>query len=106
VIPSSRLRRRNVHVLRSQVALELTLTLLALLASLAVVRVILLAAGLPRHAWTHSALSALTAPLVAPLAALPGGGRPLIGAATLADVTVAVLLVTVPLFMLTRELRS
>jgi len=106
MIASSRLRRRNAHVLRSQVALELALTLLAVVAGLLLLRTLLLAAGIDEQSWSRSALSVATGPLVLPLQAIPGGSRTIIGSATLADVTAAVLLLAVPIFVLSRPARG
>ena len=106
MISSSRLRRRKAYVLRSQVALELALSLLAVAAGLAVVRVLFLAVELPEQSWARSVVSSVTAPLVLPLQALPGGSRPLIGAASQADITIAVMIVAIPLFVLSRSART
>lgn len=106
MITSTRLRRRNAQVLRSQVALELALTLLAAVAGMMLLRALLLMASVDERTWSGTILATATTPVVMPLRLLPGGTRPLIGDASLADITAAVLLLAVPLFLLSRPPRS
>ena len=105
MIASSRLRRRDAEVVRPQIALELALTLLAVAAGLVWLRVLLRLFDVGTGVWSGAAASALSGPLVAPLGLLPGGSGVLAGSATLADVTTAVLLLAVPLFVLSRSAR-
>ncbi len=105
MITANRLRRRNSQILRSQVALELALTVLAVAAALALLRTLLLIGGVDDRTWSGSLLAAATQPLVLPLQLLPGGSREVVGSASLADLTTAVLLLVLPVFILSRPAR-
>lgn len=101
--PPSRLPHRQRQALRAQLAAEIGLTLLAVAAALLVLRVAFKLAEIGPRVWSGAALYRLTEPLVLPLALLPGGARPILGAASLADITAAVSAIVVPLFLLSRH---
>ncbi|HYO30358.1 MAG TPA: hypothetical protein VER37_07230 [Thermomicrobiales bacterium] len=93
-------------MLRSQLALELALSALAVVAGLALLRAVIHAIGIAEQTWTASFLDAATDPLVRPLQLIPGGSRSVVGQASLADLTTAVLLLVVPAFFLSRPPRA
>ena len=93
-------------MLRSQLALELALSALAAVAGLALLRAVIHAIGIAEQTWTASILDAATDPLVRPLQLISGGSRSVIGRASLADLTTAVLLLVVPAFFLSRPARA
>ena len=98
-----RLGGRNVQVLRSQLALEVALTVYAAVVAALLVRLGLLALAIPARVWSGEVVYAATAPFVAPLTRLPGGTAGIFGAATLADVTTFVIFALVPLVLLARD---
>ncbi len=105
MITSNRLGGHNAQILRSQGALELALTALATIAAAALLRALVQAAGGGSQTWSVSFLVASTQPLVAPLSLVPGASREVVGGATLADVTTALLLLVLPMFVLSRPLK-
>ena len=98
--------RRNSETLRSQLALELALTALAIVAALALLRVVIQAIEIAEQTWTASFLDATTDPLVRPLELIPGGSQSVIGRASLADLTTSVLLLVIPAFILSHSASS
>lgn len=84
----------------------MALTGLAVVAALLALRLLFRLLSVPTRVWSGEVLYALTDPLVAPLALIPGGGRPIAGMASLADITTAALVFAVPLFMLSRPKRA
>ncbi|CAA9567134.1 MAG: hypothetical protein AVDCRST_MAG49-3224 [uncultured Thermomicrobiales bacterium] len=93
-------------VVRSRAALELALNVYAAIATAVIVRLVLLALAVDDRIWLGSRVYALTAPLVAPFALLPGGGRVLVAAITLADLTLAAVMLLVPLWLVARHVRQ
>jgi hypothetical protein len=87
-----RTSRRAVQVSRSQLAVRLGLAVYALLCAAVVLRTVVLLLGFPATVWTVKTVLAISAPVVLPLSVLPAAGRVVIGAATLADLTTAILL--------------
>ncbi len=106
MITANRPRGGNARILHSQAALELALTIVAVVAGAALLRAAVLAAGIGSGTWSVSLLVDGTQPLVVPLQLLPGGSRNMVGAASLADLTTAVLLVVLPVFILSRPTRQ
>ncbi|MBA3414517.1 MAG: hypothetical protein H0U10_04735 [Chloroflexia bacterium] len=105
MISTNRLRRPNAQMLHSQVALELAVTCLAVVAAAALLRALVLGAGIAGQSWSASFLIVGSQPLVLPLQLLPGGTREVVGRATLADLTTAVLLLILPMFILSQPTR-
>jgi hypothetical protein len=103
VIRSAQTRRRTAHAGRQQAALELGLTVLAGIAALLVLRALFAAFGVSDRVLSGAVVYGLSGPLVFPLEAIPAGRRPVLGGATLADVTAAVLILAVPLFAVARS---
>jgi hypothetical protein len=95
--------RRAARVARSQLAIRLGLAVYAAACAATALRCIALALGLPDTVWTVKTLLSLSSPLVRPLLLVPGSTRAVIGSATLADLTVALLLVALPLLLLARR---
>ncbi len=56
MITTNRLRRRNAQMLHSQLALELGVTVLAIVAAAALLRALVLGAGIPDRSWSASFL--------------------------------------------------
>jgi hypothetical protein len=102
----ARTSRRATQVVRSQLALRLGLALYAAASTLLAVRLLVLALNFPDSVWTVKTLLSISAPLVLPLTLLPVGQRVLLGSATLADVTAALILCALPLPMLSGRLRG
>lgn len=78
--------RRPIDV-RSQLALELALLALAVVTAALLLRVLFRSLRIGERIWSGSVVYRLTDPLVWPLARLPGAERPVIGDATLPDLT-------------------
>jgi hypothetical protein len=98
-------RRFGQHpeqVVRSQIAVRLGLVLYAVLATAFALRCMVLIFHFPDTVWTVEQILALTSPLQRPLRLLPGASRSMVGDATLADLTVMLLLVAAPLALLAR----
>ena len=88
---------------RSQLALELILTAYALVSALLVVRLLLKIVHVSSRVWAGSTIDRVTDPILLPLAVLPGSGRQILGAASLADITAVLLLLLVPLWLMARR---
>jgi len=102
MIELPRPRRGDAQEVRSQVMLELCLNLYALIGALLVARFLLLALGVGSRVWVGRAVYRFTDPLLMPFKLLPGAATPMIGAATLADLTLVAVVVLVPLGLLAR----
>ncbi len=85
---------------RSQLALELFLNGYAIVAALLIARCLMKIEKISPRVWAGSTVYRVTDPMLAPLNLLPGAERQIIGGATLADVTVLVLLFLVPLWLI------
>lgn len=103
MIYQGRSSRRSSQVAKSQLALRLGLAIYAALCTAIMLRAIVLVFRFPDTVWTVQAILSLSAPIVLPLSFLPGGERVVIGSATLADVTAALLLIALPLPLLGRR---
>ena len=99
------LGRGGPLVVRSQLAMEIALNVVALAGGAVLVRALLRALGVDHRVWIGATVYRFTDPVVAAFALLPGGDRRLIGDATLADVTLVALLALVPLALLARAKR-
>ncbi len=84
---------------RSQLAFELLLNAYAVIAALLIVRCLLKIEEISSRVWAGSTIYGATGPLLLPLNLLPGAERPLLGDATLADLTAIFLLLLVPLWL-------
>ena len=93
---------RRPAALRSQGFTGLAITLLGIVSALVLLRLVFLVLSIPALVWSGDTIYSLTEPLVFPLTLLPGGSRPIVGAASLADITAAVLVLIVPGFLLSR----
>ncbi|HEU0113529.1 MAG TPA: hypothetical protein VFQ80_02595 [Thermomicrobiales bacterium] len=85
--------RRSTRMVRPQLAAELLLTLFAIVFAALLLRLTLRLFGVDARAWSRATVDRLTFPFVWPLAQLPGGRQPLLGDATLPDVTVVAICV-------------
>jgi hypothetical protein len=97
MIYQGRTGRRAAQVARSQLAVRLGLAIYAALATLIALRLIVLLLAFPETVWTVKTILSLSAPAIAPLAVLPAAQRPLLGSATLSDLTAALVIVALPL---------
>ena len=95
-----RVSRRAAQVARSQLAVRLGLAVYAALCAAMLLRCVVLLLQWPASVWSVKTILALSAPIVMPLAIVPAAGRPIIGSATLADLTATIVLaaLTLPLF--------
>lgn len=105
MIQPPRLGGSNVQVLRSQLALEVALTAYALLGAALSIRLAVLLLGIGSDVWAGATVRTLTTPIVWPLTLVPGAAQPLVGLATLADLTAATVVVLAPLAFLARRRR-
>ena len=105
MIEPPRLRRGNAQVVRSQLALELALNAYAVLGALILVRLALLLLGVDDRVWVGRTIYGVTDPFVWPLTLLPGADRAPLNDATLPDLTMAALVVLVPLGLIARGRR-
>jgi hypothetical protein len=103
VIYHGRASRRAIQVARSQFAVRIGLALYAAICVAMMVRCTVLALGFPATVGTVEAILAISAPLARPLAMVAPADRAVIGSATLADLTTALVLFAVPLPFLGRR---
>ena len=103
MIDPTRLGRRGPQVRRSQVAIEVALTVYALIGAALVLRFVLLALGVDERVWAGATVYRLTDGIVWPLTLIPGAHRPLLGDAALPDLTVVLAVVLVPVGFLARD---
>lgn len=103
--PNAPRGRQQADIFRSQLAMELLLTVLAAATALLFLRVAVASLAVGDGVWSGATVIRITDPLVLPFALLPGGERTLIGNATLAELTPAALAVAVPLFAFSRRRR-
>lgn len=103
MIPPPRLGRRGPEVLRSQLALEVALVAYAAIAALLLLRVVFKAVEISPLVWAGSAVFALSDPLLIPLGFFAPARFPLLGDATLGDITLLGLLVLVPLALASQD---
>ena len=103
MIDPTRLGRRSPQVRRSQVAIEVALTVYALLGAALILRLVFLAIGVDDRVWAGATVYGLTNRLVWPLTLLPGANRPLLGDAALPDLTAVAVVALVPVALLARD---
>lgn len=96
-------RRGTISVARSSLALEILLNIYALGATAVLARLVLLGASIPDGLPVGSLVYRWTDPLVAPMSDLAGAARPIFGAITLPDLTLAAMVVLIPLAALARS---
>lgn len=89
--------RRRVQEQRSQVALEVLLILYALLATVVLVRTVLVLLHISDRIWVGSFIYGLTSPVTDALAVVPGFNHPLVGPLTMVDIILLALVVLFPL---------
>lgn len=98
-----RLNRRNAQVIRSQFALELVLSALAVVSAFVILRLVFKLLSITDRAWTGGLVYGLTEQVVWPLSLLPGANRAFMGAATLKEVTAAAVVMMLPLILIGRN---
>jgi hypothetical protein len=96
IIEPPRLRGTSQEI-RSQVAMELLLNLYAVLGAAVLIRSLLLSLEMSNQIWIGRTVYRLTDPFILPLSFLPGADRVVIGALTLADLTILSGVVLLPL---------
>lgn len=89
--------RRQVQEHRSQVALEVLLVLYAVLATIVLIRTVLVLLGVTERVWVGAFVFGLTAPVTDALAMVPGFGRALIGRLTMVDLILLGMVLLFPL---------
>jgi hypothetical protein len=102
---SLRSSRRPARVARSQLATRLGLALYAGLTTLVAMRCLVLFFSLPASVSSVSAILSISSPIVLPFRLLPVAQRAFLGSATLADLTVVLILLALPLPFLGRRPR-
>ncbi len=86
--------------IRSRALLEIALWSYAVLSALIVARIVILAFNVQGNIWVVEFIDRLTHYFVWPLQALPGGSTRIAGNLTLADVTLLMFVLVVPLFLM------
>jgi hypothetical protein len=99
----ARAGRRAAHVARSQLAVRLGLAIYAALITAIVLRCLVLILGFPHSVTSVGAVLSVSSPIVYPLMIVPAANRTVVGAATLADLTAALILLAIPLPLLGRR---
>ncbi len=89
--------RRRVQEQRSQVALEVLLVLYAVLATIVLIRTVLVLLHISERIWVGSFIYRLTSPVTDALAVVPGFRRALLGPLTMVDIILLALVVLFPL---------
>lgn len=100
---SMRPSRRSARVARSQLATRLGLALYAGVTSVVALRCLVLFFSMPTSVSSVSTILSITNPIVLPFRLLPVAERAVLGSATLADLTVVLILVALPLPFLGRR---
>ncbi len=90
-------RRGNTQTIRSQLATELLLNAFAVVAVVIVMRLILVLLDISDRIWVGALVYGLTDPVVDLLAQVPGADRQIVGELTLAEMTLASVLILFPL---------
>lgn len=89
--------RRRVQEERSQVAMEVLLALYAILATIVLIRTVLVLLGITDRIWVGSFIYGLTAPVTDALAIVPGFSHELLGPLTMVELILLGLVVLFPL---------
>lgn len=103
MIGPPKLNRRNAQVVRSQFALELMLSAIALAGGLVVLRLVFKLLSVPNRVWTGSVVYSVTDRLVWPLTLLPGSDRAVLAEASLTEVTAVAIFLMLPLLFAVRS---
>lgn len=90
---------------KSQLPMEVMLTLFAIFSGLILVRVLLLSAGVSESLWVGRFILSITDIFAFPLKLFPGGDFELLNRLTVADLTLFAVVVAVPCFMIARGQR-
>lgn len=98
--------RRAAQVARSQLALRLSIAVYAVLCAAIVLRCAVLVLAFPDTVGTMQSILSASSLLVAPMSVAPAADRIVVGAATLSDLTAALVLLSVPLALLGRRARG
>lgn len=89
--------RRRVQEQRSQVALEVLLVLYATMATIVLIRTVLVVLHVSDRVWVGSFIYGLTSPVTDALAVVPGFSRALLGPLTMVDFILLAFVVLFPL---------
>jgi hypothetical protein len=95
--------RRSTQVARSQLAVRLGIAMYSAVLALIALRIVVLVVDLPESVWSVRSIISLSSPIVRPLQVIPAAQRPLLGSATLSDLTAGLVLVALPLLFLGRR---
>ena len=98
--------RRAAQVARSQIAVRLGIAVYAALCAAIALRCAVLILSFPDTVGTVRSILSASSPLVLPLSTAPAANRVVIGAATLSDLTAALVLLAVLLALLGRRVRA
>lgn len=97
-----KLNRRNAQIIRSQFALEVMLSVLALAGGFLILRLVFKLLRVPGRVWSGDLVYSVTDRLVWPLTLLPGSGRPVLADATLPEFTAVAIILMLPLAIAAR----
>jgi hypothetical protein len=97
LLEPSRRREASKQELQSQLALELLLNLYAVVASLVLLRILLLVLRVDDSVWIGRTIYQLSRPFTLPFDLLPGSGRSIFGQVTIGDLTLLAIVVMFPL---------
>ncbi|MFN8663970.1 MAG: hypothetical protein U0075_18895 [Thermomicrobiales bacterium] len=100
---SLRSTRRSARVARSQLATRLGLAVYAGLATIVTMRCLVLVLSMPASVSSVSTILSISNPIILPFRVLPVAERAVLGSATLADLTAALILLALPLPFLGRR---
>lgn len=96
MIENPQIRRRNQEQ-RSQLATELLILVYAVIATIILIRTVLVLLEITERIWIGSFIYGLTAPVTGALSQLPGFDRALIATLTLTDLVLLAIVVLFPL---------
>jgi hypothetical protein len=96
MIEHQRLRRRDQES-RPQLATELLITVYAVLATIVLIRTVLVLLEITERIWIGSFIFGMTAPVTDALMRVPGLGRDILGPLTMTDIILLALVVLFPL---------
>ncbi|HVL23960.1 MAG TPA: hypothetical protein VM450_07740 [Thermomicrobiales bacterium] len=91
--------RRRTQEHRSQLATELLILVYAVLATIVLIRTVLVLLDITERIWIGSFIFGLTAPVTDVLMNVPGLGREIVGPLTMTDIFLLALVVLFPLGM-------
>jgi hypothetical protein len=97
LLEPSRRREASNQELQSQLALELLLNLYAVVASLVLLRNLLLLLGIDDGIWIGRTIYRLSRPFTLPFDLLPGSSTMVVGDVTLGDLTLLAIVIMFPL---------